>query len=334
MRSAAQSLQRRTSQGASCASRRRPAIHAWKEGFRVFRTNAALAMPSTTIYALAARRLNPMADLGRCNIVSRQLDKRPSVAARVYTHGNLGWSIILARRDAGQLCGIACCLPPVVPSNSTTCLLGMSTIKKNLKAAREALSKQEYREALQHCKSALKEDPASYDACLYAPTRPAYTPERAYQHLPGLTPCHHHSHALNQKMVLCRYVGKAAFGLREFDQASSGTCAAPLDLPELAPVLVSTCKLLEVAACRDADSRNLPQLVPARCLPSHVSCVTGRESVQEGSRCQSGCPARVAGFGGALLGDGPGGGACRSLRKPGAQLSVLQQHTAVGLATL
>ena len=42
----------------------------------------------------------------------------------------------------------------------------MSSTKKFLKAARECLAKKEYRDALQHCKAAIKEDKNCYEAFL------------------------------------------------------------------------------------------------------------------------------------------------------------------------
>jgi hypothetical protein len=43
----------------------------------------------------------------------------------------------------------------------------MSSLRKALKSAREAIVAKEYREALQHCKQALKEDPSCYEAYVY-----------------------------------------------------------------------------------------------------------------------------------------------------------------------
>ncbi len=42
----------------------------------------------------------------------------------------------------------------------------MATLKASLKAARDAIAAGEYREALQHCKAALKIDKTSYEAYL------------------------------------------------------------------------------------------------------------------------------------------------------------------------
>lgn len=42
----------------------------------------------------------------------------------------------------------------------------MSSTKKLLKAAKECLVKKEYREALQHCKAAIKEDRGCFEAFL------------------------------------------------------------------------------------------------------------------------------------------------------------------------
>lgn len=42
----------------------------------------------------------------------------------------------------------------------------MSGVKASLKAAHECITAGEYKEALQHCKAALKADKASYDAFL------------------------------------------------------------------------------------------------------------------------------------------------------------------------
>lgn len=45
--------------------------------------------------------------------------------------------------------------------------MSSSDLKRALKSARECLAAKEYRDALQHCKAALKEDRSCYEAYLF-----------------------------------------------------------------------------------------------------------------------------------------------------------------------
>ncbi len=68
------------------------------------------------------------------------------------THAHQHALILFAGRDDGAELGYILAMS------------ALSGVKRSVKAAREALAAKEYKDALQHCKAALKEDRSCYEA--------------------------------------------------------------------------------------------------------------------------------------------------------------------------